>query len=49
MGAIVAKVQRETTSVAREIVRSSSGPIDSGVTFFAFFSEAFFGLKNASN
>ena len=43
--AIVAKVQCETASVARELVRFSSRPIDGGVIFLVFFSEAFFGLK----
>ena len=47
--AIVAKVQCLTTLVAREIVRFSIRPIDGGVILFAFMSEAFFGVKNASN
>ena len=45
---IVAEVQCQTTSVARELVRFSSSPID-GVNFIAFVSAAFFGLKDASN
>ena len=49
MVAIIAKVQCYITSVARELVRFSTWPIDSGVIFVASFSEPFFGLKNASN
>ena len=45
MAAIVAKVQRKTTSVARELVRFSGWSIDGGVTFLALFSEAFFGVE----
>ena len=46
--AIVAKAQCCTTSVARELVRFSSGPVDGGVIFLAFFSDALLGWKNAS-
>ena len=49
MVVIGAKVQYQTISVARELVRFSSLLIDDGVIVFAFFPSAFFGLKNASN